>query len=276
MSTSPNPSFSHIPGGFAAARLNVVADERVQEAQEQARGLGYTAGYAAGARAAAAETEALRAQLAQQAQSQQQQVAASQQRVEEAFAAASHAAQTRVLPLLDDSRALLYSLALDLASVALGVEIQRQSQELPGVTVGAVAALQRALEVPHDVVVTRIRMNPADAALVQENWAGVCEALELRGVVPGFASSSASGGSSNNASSNASSPENIEIVPDPSLNIGDAVSEFEDGFLDARLQTAMNRARVALDAELEAMELKRRTSSSSFDAASASILASSV
>lgn len=247
MSTFPEPKVSELPGGFAAARLTVVSDDRVRAAEEQARGVGYSAGYAAGIRAAATETDALRKQLAQQAEEQQRLVAQASARSVASFATAIHAADDRVLPLFDESRSLLYSLALDLASAVLAVDVHSPSQEIPGLTLGAHAALVRALELPHELVITEIRLNPQDAVLVQEHWDAVVEALGDRMAY-------------------------VSVVSDASLAPGDAISQFEDGILDARILAAMNRARVALDAELAAIELSRSSSPYSHDASAASRL----
>ena len=38
----------------------------------------------------------------------------------------------------------------------------------------------------------------------------------------------------------------VEIVPDATIARGDAVADFSDGYLDARIQTALARARSAL------------------------------
>ena len=38
----------------------------------------------------------------------------------------------------------------------------------------------------------------------------------------------------------------VELVPDASLSPGDAVSTFEGGFFDARIETAFARAQAAL------------------------------
>ncbi|MFD2841662.1 hypothetical protein ACFSYH_13935 [Populibacterium corticicola] len=232
MSTSPDPGYREIPGGFAAAPLKVISDERVESARQEARALGYSAGYAAGARAAAAEVEELKARLQQESQDQAHRNAQAINRHSQALAAAVVAADERVLPLLDDSRGLLYSLALDLASSVVGVDLGLPSAEVSGLSVGAHAALVRAMNVPNDVVITAIRMSPEDSELVRAHWDAVVNAFGGR-------------------------CDCVEIISDASLARGDAISEFEDGFLDARLRTAFDRAREALSEELHAMELER-------------------
>lgn len=74
------------------------------------------------------------------------------------------------------------------------------------------AALHRALAAPEGAHV-RVRMNPGDI-----------ETLNGLGAVP----------------------DDVELVADPSISPGDAVSEFEHGFLDARIATAVERARAEL------------------------------
>ena len=65
----------------------------------------------------------------------------------------------------------------------------------------------------------RVRLHPAD-----------CAAIEALGP-------------------NSALPERVDLVPDPRLERGDAVTEYDDGALDARISTALDRARRALSGE---------------------------
>jgi flagellar assembly protein FliH len=42
-------------------------------------------------------------------------------------------------------------------------------------------------------------------------------------------------------------PDGVELVADPQLARGDAVAELADGYLDARLSTALARVRRVLE-----------------------------
>lgn len=73
-------------------------------------------------------------------------------------------------------------------------------------------ALQRVLDHPVAELVVRVRLHPQQLAAL----AG-------------------------------SAPEGLELVPDASLAPGDAVAELPDGLIDARLGSALDRARRALE-----------------------------
>ena len=248
MNTSPNPSAfpssvsstssvsnsSNAQSKFVAAQLTVIEDDRVRMAQEEARGLGYAAGYSAGARVAAKENEELRAVLAEQAARQFEQNALQVNAAATAFAAAARASHERVLPVIDDVRELVYRLALELAESVVQVDMYAPvGAEFDGAPRGALAALRRALTVPSDTSVVRVRMNPADLRIIQEYW----EAVEHTAAESGLDINS------------------VELVADQSMAVGDAISEFEDGFLDARVRSAFERARESLDTELAALTL---------------------
>jgi flagellar assembly protein FliH len=75
------------------------------------------------------------------------------------------------------------------------------------------AALGRALAAAGTEVVQRVRMNPDDLALVADAVAAA---------------------------------DGIEFVADPALGRGDAMAELQHGLIDARLTSALDRARAAL------------------------------
>lgn len=194
---------------FSAARLTVVTDDRVRSVQETARVSGYAAGFAAGSRAAAESTRILHEHLRSEAAAAAAARDAEHAAALDALQRAAQAAAARVVPVLDDARGLLHTLAFDLARAVVG-------HELADSEASARSALQRALAVPHDVRVQTVRLHPSDLAALRA--VGADE-------VPG-----------------------VELVADPSLSPGDAVSTFEGGFLDARIRTAFDRALLALDA----------------------------
>lgn len=193
---------------FSAARLTVVTDDRVRDVQESARVSGYAAGFAAGSRASAEATRMLHERLRSEAAAAAAARDAEHRAAMIALQRATQAANARVLPVLDDARDLLHGLAFDLARAVVG-------QELTDSETSARAALRRALAAPHDVRVQTVRLHPSDIDA-------------LRG-------------------SGADEVDGIELVADPSLSPGDAVSTFEGGFFDARIRSAFDRALLALE-----------------------------
>lgn len=213
---------------FGSARLTVVADDRVRETQERARVAGYAAGFAAGSRAAAGATETLHTRLESQARAAEAARLAEHSAALAVLTRASQAAGARVVPVLDDARGLLYTGALELARAVLGVELADHARS-------ARAAVVRALDVPHDVQVQTVRLHPADLAEVR--------AAE--------AARTAAGEASEPSEPVLPPLDGVRLVADPSLARGDAVSTFEGGFFDARIETAFTRAVEALRTSIE-------------------------
>ncbi|WP_166786604.1 hypothetical protein, partial [Cryobacterium sp. TMT1-19] len=176
--------------------------------------------YTAGLRAAAAEVDARIARLdAEQAAAG----AIGQARIDRAVAllgAAAAALHERTVPVIQEAEDTLVATALELAEAILGYS-------LGDADASARAALGRALATgatgvtgatvttgalgtirPHSV-----RMNPADLALID---------LITR------------------------ADAGVDFTADADLARGDAIAEFPDGFLDARIGTALTRAKAAL------------------------------
>jgi len=204
---------------FGSARLTVVEDHRVRDTQERARVAGYAAGFAAGSRAAAAATETLHQRLVAEARAAEAARTAEHAAAVAVLNRAAQGAAARVIPVLDDARGLLYTGAVELARAVLATELADTERS-------ARAALARALDVPHDVQVQTVRLHPADLAAVRaaESARGTQDLPSLDGVV---------------------------LVADPSLSRGDAVSTFEGGFFDARIEVAFTRAVEALRTSVE-------------------------
>lgn len=171
---------------------------------------GHAAGYSAGLRAAAAEQRGA-------LERQQAQVAATAQAHEQQLSAAAAAFQRATSALhqlnagtiLDAERALLET-SLELAEAILGYELTDGERS-------ARAALERALTGTDPRDVARIRLHPDDAKVVARH-----------------PETAAAG---------------VDILPDPSLHRGDAIAEYQNGWLDARLASALERAKTALLAE---------------------------
>jgi flagellar assembly protein FliH len=177
--------------------------------EEQARSRGHAAGYTDGLRAAQVEVDRRMAELEDE---HARALRVASDRTAAAVAvlqAAAHALNTRTLPVLAESHGALAAAAIELAEAILGYELGNEERT-------AHAAVARALDVTHLDDVRTVRLHPADLALLDDH------ARRNAGVI---------------------------FTADPSLSRGDAVTEFPSGYLDARLSTALDRAKVALLAE---------------------------
>jgi flagellar assembly protein FliH len=203
----------------------VIADPAGRERASSADVRGHAAGYTAGLRAAQAETDALRARLEAEHAAR---IASSQADTARRIAvldAATNAMLSTIAPVLADAEASVASAAMDLAEAVVGYAI-RASRQTEDTTVvdgadgqgsreariasGAEATVRRALASVDRTVPVAVRLSPADAARVAD--------LALP----------------------------VPVVADPALHDGDAVVDLPDGLLDARIATALDRARTAL------------------------------
>ncbi len=181
------------------------------DAGDPARTAGFAAGWAAGARAAAdaAATERTRLQAEHDAREAQRDEATS--RARDALGAAMGQWNHKALPVMDEARRTLYAAALDLAAAILQREIE------PG-TSSARTLLDRALALPIEATPSVLRVHPDDL-------------LHLNLLIE---------------SGQAAVPAGLRLVGDSRLSPGDAITEHEDGALDARIGTALARAREVL------------------------------
>lgn len=192
--------------GFRVLSLPALSDLDSERTERQARTRGHAAGYSAGLRAAHAH---LATQQAAQAAAHAQALAEGRDAIDQAIralAAATRAAETRALPVLQQAEDTLAGAAIDLAEAIIGHELSEGEAS-------ARSALARVLGAPSTVGLTLIRMNPEDLARVDAE----------NGV-----------------------PAGVDLVADPSLDRGDALAQLPDGFLDARIGAALARARAAL------------------------------
>jgi flagellar assembly protein FliH len=194
---------------FRPAPVSGVLDARADHGAEQARAAGWAAGWAAGARAASEAAQHQRRSLDDAFRLAERE---RDLRVEAAVAAlgrAATAASARVVPVLAESAA-----ALDAGAVALAEAVL--ARELADGDDRARAALARALSLPGEAAVSVVRLHPADVRALAD--LGLTDTL----------------------------PDGVTVVADASLAPGDAVSELPDGFLDARICSAVERVRRAL------------------------------
>ncbi|MEO6944436.1 MAG: FliH/SctL family protein [Lacisediminihabitans sp.] len=191
---------------FAAVSFPALRHVNQDAMDAQVRAHGHATGYASGLRAAEAETARRIAELELESAESLRQEHARIDAAVEALDAAALALHTRIIPTVEDAQNVLAASALDLAEAIIGYELQDGQNS-------ARAALARALSHVGPQPILSIRMNPADAFQLD------------------------------NANRTTSM---IDIIPDESIGRGDAVANFSDGSLDARIQTAVDRARSAL------------------------------
>ncbi|QZQ57163.1 hypothetical protein KZI27_10330 [Curtobacterium sp. TC1] len=198
----------------------VIGDAAGRERASGADVRGHAAGYTAGLRAAQAETDALRARLQSEHAALTASLRADTVRRIAVLDAATNAMLSTVAPVLSDAEASVASAATDLAEAIVGYEI-RASRPTVGpddgrearITSGAETTVRRALASIDRSVPVAVRLSPADAARVAD--------VDLP----------------------------VPVVADPALRDGDAVVDLPDGILDARIATALDRARTALGVE---------------------------
>lgn len=196
---------------YRPLELPVLGTERIDTASERARVRGHAAGYAAGAARAAAGLATARAEL--EAQAERRRVAEQERAAAavQALEAAAAGLNARMVDHLEQLTGLLAGAALDLAADLLGFGVLGER---------ARSALDRALAVPTDPPVHTVRLHPEDLA-----------ALSGIAGLPG------------------QGPAGVVLVADPALARGDAVAEYDGGWIDARLGAAVARARAALRGE---------------------------
>jgi flagellar assembly protein FliH len=136
----------------------------------------------------------------------------------------------RLAPVLSEADATLAAAALALAEAVLGREVREGHTN-------AEDALRRVFQaVPSGRVVT-VHLNPADLAT-----------LRAVGHLDEEASGSASADES--ARRHPASDGGVRYVADPSLAPGDATADLQQGWLDARIGSALDRAREVLGVDL--------------------------
>ena len=176
----------------------------------QSRTRGHSAGYVAGLRAAQKDSLEQQATLRAEHDEALRLGRAAVERAVEVLAAATRAADTRILPVVQETQDAIAAAAIDLAEAILGHELSHGDRS-------ARSALDRVLGTVPASALTGIRMNPDDLALLE----------------PGVYTQTA-----------------VELIADPSLKRGDAIADLPDGYLDARIGSALARAKAALLGDL--------------------------
>ncbi|WP_431866778.1 FliH/SctL family protein [Microbacterium paraoxydans] len=192
---------------FAPAAFPRLGGSDHRAEQERARRRGYAEGHAAGFRAGVADAEAARRE-AEAAQAERERIRAED--VSAAVAALHAAARSltaRETALESAATTQVLSHAIDLAELILAAELGDAGSS-------AAAAARRALSATDAAAVRRLRVHPEDLRiLAEEAGEGISE---------------------------------MALVADDTLARGDAVAELEHGLIDARVGTALARARRAV------------------------------
>lgn len=190
--------------GFARVAFPVLRDPATSLREDEAAARGHAAGYAAGLRAAAAETAALRASLEAEHRATLAHHAARTDRALTVLTTAAAAIDARQLALRTEAQETLLVTALSLAEAILGYEIRTNTSST------VIAALGRALTVVDPAEIVAVRLNPADLGVLPETTAD-----DL----------------------------GVTLVADAGVARGDAVADLAQGFVDAALGSALERAR---------------------------------
>ncbi|MGJ9424613.1 FliH/SctL family protein [Nesterenkonia halotolerans] len=167
---------------------------------------GYAAGYAAGMRAAAEAARRQREQIQASSEAAEQHAAVQLRAATAALRAAAQAFHREVAPVVTSAESTLVEAGLELAQEIVGTELIHGEHS-------AQAALTRVLSQLEPADVSRIRMHPQTATQLPEG---------------------------------AAAQAGIRVVPDAWLQPGDAVADLPEGFLDARIGTALQRCREVL------------------------------
>jgi flagellar assembly protein FliH len=175
------------------------------------RAAGHAAGYAAGLRAAGAELAGQKAALDAEHRAALLHDGARTDRAIAVLTAAALALDLRLLPVVADAQDAIAASALDLAETIIGAELADSERS-------ARAALARALAVVDPATIKTIRLNPLDLSVLE---LGMLDEIVR----------AASG---------------VSMTADASIARGDAIADLPLGFLDARIATAVARARAAI------------------------------
>ena len=193
--------------GFSTLSYPALRNAASDSRDDQARVSGHAAGFAAGLREAEAQVAARIAALEAETAAS---ISHGRARVDLAVAllnSAADALDTRTVPLLESAHATLAESAMLVAEAVVG-------SELSDAGVAARSALHRALDSVDVGVVHEVRMNPADLATLG----------------PGVLAAAG-----------------VTFTPDATLARGDAMTQFPDGYLDARIGSALARVKAAIE-----------------------------
>ena len=182
------------------------ATAQQEQADADSRAAGHAAGYAAGLRAAGAELAGQKAALDAEHRAALLHDAARTDRAIVVLTAAALALDSRLLPVVSDAQDAIAASALDRAETIIGAELANSERS-------AKAALARVLAAVDPATITTIRLNPLDLSVLDENVRAASA---------------------------------VSFTADASVARGDAIADLPLGYLDARITTAVARARAAI------------------------------
>ncbi len=188
---------------FSELRYPTIATAALEEATERARIRGHAAGYAEGLRAAEADAAAVAAHARVEREALREDAVTALTAAVDALGTATRHFAASSAPVLAAADDALLSAAIELAESILGIELADGE-------ISARAAITRALSRIDEESITAVRLSPVDLAVIGAHGITVPE---------------------------------VRLVADPTLSPGDAVLELEDGRLDARIGSALARAR---------------------------------
>ena len=191
---------------FAPFAYPVLRDEELGEIADRARVQGHAAGYAAGRREATAHMAAEAAALRAAHDRALADELGAVRRAIAALQTASAQLAAHSQTAIEVADAAVLDAAVELAEMIVGRELLDHAGS-------ALDAVRRALAGAQDRPVRTLRMHPEDLALVMGQLAA---------------------------------DSDIQLVADPFLDRGDAVADLTDGIVDARIGTAIDRARAVL------------------------------
>jgi len=176
------------------------------QADADNRAAGHAAGYASGLRAAGAELAGQKAALDAEHRAALLHDAARTDRAIAVLTSAAAALDSRLLPVVTDAQDAIAASALDLAEAIIGETLADGERS-------AKAALTRALAAVDPATITTVRLNPLDLGVLDETVRAAA---------------------------------GVSFTADASIARGDAIAELPLGYLDARIGTAVARARAAI------------------------------
>ena len=179
---------------------------RQDQADADNRSAGHAAGYASGLRAAGAELAGQKAALDAEHRAALLHDAARTDRAIAVLTSAAAALDSRLLPVVTDAQDAIAASALELAETIIGEALADGERS-------AKAALTRALAAVDPATITTIRLNPLDLGVLNETVRAAAGVL---------------------------------FSADASIARGDAIAMLPFGYLDARIATAVARARTAI------------------------------
>ncbi|SEB14655.1 FliH/SctL family protein [Leifsonia sp. 21MFCrub1.1] len=192
---------------FAPLIVPVLTEtEHERTAMTAARSRGYAAGFAEGRRAAAREQEQWADRAVAARAAESAEAAETVAVLARALRAAAVELREATVPVLADAESALVDAAFELATAVVGVALQDR-------VAAARAAVVRVQSAAPAGVVPVVRLHPDDIA-----------ALRAAGAAT----------------------EELQLVADSALTPGDAVGELPNGWLDARIHAALDRAKEAL------------------------------